>query len=190
MPKYLPVTWGEVYEATARIAASIKIKGEGFDAVLGIARGGWVPARLLSDFLSVRRLVSVQIESYDNEVKGSLRLLEDVPAELIDSRLLLVDDISDSGSSLIAIIDALRRSGATKFRTATLYTKPWSKLVPDYFFKEVSEWVVFPWELVETLSPKAKPGADVSRLGSEIGVDAGLTGLVEMVLDAKGKSRE
>jgi hypoxanthine phosphoribosyltransferase len=71
-----------------------------------------------------------------------------------EDRLLLVDDVFDSGRSLEAVIGELRRrcrrNLPENIRTATVYYKPTrnrSSLVPDYCVREVEEWLVFPHEL-------------------------------------------
>jgi len=77
-----------------------------------------------------------------------------------EDRLLLVDDVFDSGRSLEAVIAELRRrcrrNLPENIRTATVYYKPLrnrSSLVPDYCVRKVEEWLVFPHEL-QGLSPE------------------------------------
>ena len=64
---------------------------------------------------------------------------------------LLVDDVSDSGRTLQVAIDLARLYGAREVRTATLYIKKKTMLVPDYFVEEVDRWIVFPWEYGEVI---------------------------------------
>ena len=77
-----------------------------------------------------------------------------------EDRLLLVDDVFDSGRSIEAVIAELRRrcrrNLPESIRTATVYYKPLrnrSAMVPDYCVREVEEWLVFPHEL-QGLSPE------------------------------------
>ena len=49
------------------------------------------------------------------------------------------------------IRDYLRREGAKEIKILTLYTKPWSMIKPNFYCKETSDWIVFPWEIKETL---------------------------------------
>ncbi|MEM3670329.1 MAG: phosphoribosyltransferase [Thermoprotei archaeon] len=188
MSKYLSVSWLEVYEALSSIARAISASSSGFDAVLGVARGGWIPARLLSDFLSIRRIVSIQVESYDNEDRKELRILEPVPQELRGSKVLVVDDISDTGSSLLAVVEKLRSNGVKAISTVAIFTKPWSKFTPDFFYKEVSEWVVFPWELNETVIPRLKAGEDLQSVCKELGVGVDLGKALGRVVNASTKT--
>jgi hypoxanthine phosphoribosyltransferase len=64
---------------------------------------------------------------------------------------LLVDDVADTGKSAILIKTHLERGKAEEIKILTLYYKPWSIVVPDFYGKETSDWIVFPWEIKETL---------------------------------------
>ncbi len=71
----------------------------------------------------------------------------------------MVDDVSDQGDSLLALIDLLRRDGAADVRTATVHFKPWSKLRPDFFVVETDSWIIYPWELYESIRLILEKGA-------------------------------
>jgi len=66
-----------------------------------------------------------------------------------DRRVLLVDDVSDSGLTLQFSVQALSLYMPAEIKTATLYIKPWTRYVPDYYAEQVNEWVIFPWETGE-----------------------------------------
>jgi len=66
-----------------------------------------------------------------------------------DKKVLLVDDVSDSGLTLEFAIQAISLYMPMEIKTATLYMKPWTRLVPDFYAEEVDKWVVFPWEKKE-----------------------------------------
>jgi len=66
-----------------------------------------------------------------------------------DKRVLLVDDVSDSGLTLQFSVQTLSLYMPAEIKTATLYIKPWTKYVPDYYAEQVNEWVIFPWETEE-----------------------------------------
>jgi hypoxanthine phosphoribosyltransferase len=67
----------------------------------------------------------------------------DAPA-LAGLKVLLVDDVSDSGHTL-ALVDGILRESAGEVRTATLYTKPRTVHVPDFTWRETDDWIIFPW---------------------------------------------
>ena len=67
----------------------------------------------------------------------------DAPA-LAGKRILVVDDVSDSGHTLALVVGMLGEEAA-EVRSATLYTKPRTVLVPDYTWRETDGWIIFPW---------------------------------------------
>jgi len=144
-------SWDYVYALLIELAE--KIRGSGFkpDVILGVSRGGWIPARVLSDLLENPNLANIRVEFYSGIYETSKRPVITQPPSLSvkDKRVLIVDDIVDTGESIRLVYDEL--SGEAKeVKTATLYHKPWSILRPDYYSKDTSMWVVFPWELYET----------------------------------------
>jgi hypothetical protein len=66
--------------------------------------------------------------------------------DLKGKKVLLVDDIADSGRSLAVAKDYITKKGAKEVRTATLHYKPESASKPDYFVVTTTAWVVYPWE--------------------------------------------
>jgi len=62
-----------------------------------------------------------------------------------------MDDVADTGESLRLVQLHLKEQGATEVKTATIYYKPWSVIIPDYYEKETRSWIIFPWERKETV---------------------------------------
>jgi hypoxanthine phosphoribosyltransferase len=100
--------------------------------------------------------------------------------------VLVADEVADTGKSLKLVKEHIIQEGATEVRIATVYYKPRSIVKPDYYEKETSRWIVFPWETKETLrkivkrcKEKGKPiGEEAAKL-----VKAGISvGLVERFL--------
>jgi hypothetical protein len=65
----------------------------------------------------------------------------------VRGRVLVMDDVADTGLTLVAAKNFLKRAGAAEVRTAALAYKPRSKFVPDYTLFCTDQWIVFPWEL-------------------------------------------
>ena len=74
-----------------------------------------------------------------------------VGARLDHKDILLVDDISDTGKTFIRGTKYLQELGANSVTTASLFIKPWTKYIPDFYTKEVHDWVVFPFDIKETI---------------------------------------
>jgi hypoxanthine phosphoribosyltransferase len=112
-----------------------------------------VPARILTDLLETPVLATIQIEFYTgiNQTLQEPALKQPLTAQVTGKKMLLVDDIVDSGKSLNLTKTHLQTQGALEIKTATLYQKPQSTETPDFCEKQTTSWVVFPWETKETL---------------------------------------
>jgi len=129
-----------------RILAS-KVKAYRPNVVIGIARGGLIPAVMLSHLLRaefdfVRILFYVDVEKH---LEHPL-LLKPVTIPLQNKRVLLVDDIVDTGQTMRVAIEHVRHCGAMDVRTAALCCKTRALRTPDYYCEFVDEWIAFPWE--------------------------------------------
>jgi len=146
-------TWNQIYEMLLCQAQKIKTQNYKPDLIIGIARGGVVPSRILSDLLETPTLSFIQIEFYTN-INQTLQeptLKQTLTTNVTGKKILLVDDISDTGKSLKLAKTHLQDKGAFEIKTATLYQKPQSVTTPDFYEKQTTEWVVFPWDIKETL---------------------------------------
>ncbi len=146
-------TWNQIYDMLIELAEKIRSSGFKPDIIVGISRGGLVPTRVLSDLLDNHRIATVGAEFYIGvaETNHEPKLTQPISVSVLDKRILLVDDIADTGKSATLIKSHLYREGVKEARILTLYYKPWSIVKPDYYSKETCDWVVFPWEIKETL---------------------------------------
>jgi uncharacterized protein len=150
---YEAPTWSQIYRMLLQQANHIKSSGFQPDVIVGVSRGGWVPARVLSDLLENSNLASVKVEFYTgiDEAAEEPTLTQELLADVEGKRVLVVDEIADTGKSLKLAVQHIQPRGATEVQTATLYKKPQSTLEPDFCEKKTGKWVVFPWELKETV---------------------------------------
>ncbi|MEK6937379.1 MAG: phosphoribosyltransferase family protein [Nanoarchaeota archaeon] len=111
------------------------------DIIIGITRGGIIPARLLSTYLNVSEMYCLTVRKIDEERKVSTEILEN----LVDKNILLVEDMLETGRSMIVAKKYLKSKGA-KVKTACLYFMPISEIVPDFYLREVQEVQRFPWD--------------------------------------------
>jgi len=146
-------TWNQIYSMLLSQAEKIRRSGFKPDVIIGVTRGGWIPARVLSDLLGIPDLATVRVEFYLGvaETRNKPVLTQGVSAVVEGKKALLVDDVADTGKSLQLAREHLRQQGATEVRIATVYRKPLSVITPDYYEKETRRWVVFPWEIKETV---------------------------------------
>jgi len=149
--KFLTVEPDDVLEMAMKLATELKESGYTPDVLVTILRGGMVIARYLSDFLDVRDIRSIRVEHYSAlEKREGARILEPLRQRLDGKKVLIVDDVADTGESLAEAIKHVREMGASEIKVVTLHYKPWSKVTPDFFCQETRSWVIYPWEYAET----------------------------------------
>ena len=146
--------WDEVQSLAKAVARKIIKSGYQPDAVIGLARGGWVHARLLCDLLGIKDLYSVKVSHWGvtATVTGKAELGHGLDLPVAGKNVLIVDDITDTGESLELAKRHVEGLGTASVRTAALEHIDHSKFVPDYFGKEIRwKWVIFPWNYTEDL---------------------------------------
>jgi len=171
-------TWNQIYAMLLRQAEKIRQNGFKPDIIVGVMRGGWIPARVLSDLLEISELATVGVEFYLGvaETRNEPVLTQSVSAGVSGKKALLVDDVADSGKSLRLAREHVLQQGAREVRIATVYCKPFSVTKSDYYEKETRRWVVFPWETKETVRKIVEKGRDKPEIAVEAAklVKAGL----------------
>ena len=151
--RFLVLNWDDLFWDVYELAKMIKRSGYKADLLVVIARGGWVVGRILSDLLELRNVAGITIKSYKGiGVKKTPKIVQGIEHSLKDKKILLVDDIVDSGDTLMTALKYLREKEPADVRTAIPYVKPKAVVRPDYYIKVVDRWVVFPYEYKETIS--------------------------------------
>jgi len=150
------ITWHGFQRLGRQLAYQIREAAFQPDVIVGIARGGYMPARLLSDYLGIMNLASFRIEHYRGAHKQPVtRVKYPLAAELSGQRVLLVDDVSDTGDTFeVALRHVHERGEPAAVRTAVMHHKITSTYVPDFYAKKVVKWrwIVYPWALMEDLT--------------------------------------
>lgn len=146
-------SWDEIYEMLLNLAGKIQRDGFHPDVIIGICRGGWPPARVMSDLLGNPNLANITVEFYVDvaETKSRPVLTQPVSVPVDGKKVLLLDDVADTGKTLKLVKEYLLSRGAEQVKIATIYYKPWSIVKPDYYERETRQWIVFPWERKETV---------------------------------------
>lgn len=149
------LTWDGFGEASRDL--SRRIIGDGFvpEVVVAIARGGLLPAGAIAYGLGVKSCGALNVEFYTG-----IGTVLDAPALLppdLDlgylpgKRVLLVDDVADSGRTLALAVAMLTQAGAD-VRSVCIYSKPGSVAMPDYVWRETDRWIDFPWSARGTVT--------------------------------------
>jgi hypothetical protein len=151
---WLP-SWDELHENIRDIARNIKKDNYHPDIVIALSRGGFVPARVICDLLIIKDLVSIKVDHWgvtaNKDGKAHLRYPIDV--DLTGKKVLIVDDITDSGESMILAKDFVKKLNPKEIKTAAIFHFRHSKFVPDYYSKELVDWiwVMWPWNYIEDM---------------------------------------
>ncbi|MBE6478386.1 MAG: phosphoribosyltransferase [Propionibacteriaceae bacterium] len=142
------LTWEGFGAATRELAQTIVDSGFVPEIVIAVARGGMIPGGALTYAIGVKLTDAINVEFYTDIAKtlpDPILLAPLLDTESIkDKRLLVVDDVVDSGRTMELVIDLLKGYGAD-VRSAVLYTKPTTVIQPDYSWRNTDRWIAFPW---------------------------------------------
>jgi uncharacterized protein len=140
--------WDELGGAARELAGQVVADGYRPDLILGIARGGLLVAGALSYALDVKNTFTMNVEFYTgiDERLPVPMLLPPVPplVNLDDARMLIADDVADTGQTL-ALVKGFCARQVGEVRVAVLYVKPRSIVDCEYVWRRTELWVDFPW---------------------------------------------
>ena len=124
-----------------------KVKDFNPDAIVGIARGGLTLSHAIAEGLDIREVQTLRTELYDKTLKREcLSIFGECSFKNI-SKVLVVDDIADSGDTLKAIMQYLTNNHEkVEFKSATLFYKKTSVFEPNIWVNEADDWIDFFWE--------------------------------------------
>ncbi len=151
------VSWKDIERWSKDIVKKVTESGYEPEIVIGLARGGLVPARLISDYLNIKDLYAVKTEHWGVTATpdGKAKLAQGLQVDISGKRVLVVDDITDTGQSLKLAVEHIAVHKPKEIRSATLLHITHSKYVPHYYSEEVPEdnwtWFIFPWNVYEDL---------------------------------------
>jgi len=177
--KYEAPSWGYIYELCIQVANQIRRSGYKPNLLVAISRGGWVPGRVLSDLLENPNLATIKVEHYIGIYKTRARpkITQPLPIEVKKKRILLVDDIADSGKSLKLVKKHLFDQGAADVKICALYCKPWSIVTPDFCARTTDAWICFPHEIYETMKKIILKLKGKGKSREQIEAELGRTGI-------------
>jgi hypoxanthine phosphoribosyltransferase len=151
MLEFRYIDWAAYGNLVSALAEKIRGSGTEYDLVVGIARGGIPVAMVISDELGVG-IDIINVKSYTGIAKRKApRIVSTLTEEVKGKKVLVVDDLVDEGDTMKTVLTFLRKMRPAQLSTAVIFRKPWSKLEPRFHLETVDEWIVFPWEIKETL---------------------------------------
>jgi len=181
----LAVSWDDIQSSVLTLANKVSESGFYPEMIVGIARGGWVVARILSDLLDVKDLASVKIEFYKgvNDKEKTPKITQPISESPKGKLVLIADDVADSGESLLLARRHIEDQGARATKMATIHLKPWSKVQPEYYVSVTDNWVMYPWEVRETLEHFIKIWREETKDLTELRARLVSTGISSILID-------
>ena len=119
-----------------------------FDAILGMARGGLSMAQLLGEYYDMREVYAINTIGYEGTEKNDTVDVFNIPDLKSVETVLIVDDIVDSGDTLVEVLGILNKKyPKITFHTASLFYKKTAKITPTWYVKEPKGWIDFFWSV-------------------------------------------
>jgi hypoxanthine phosphoribosyltransferase len=156
------VSWSDYHKSIERLAAKVHASGWAFDQIVCIARGGLRVGDIMSRIYKLP-LAIIFTSSYAGESgtqRGELTVSKhlSMTTDRLGERVLLVDDLVDSGITLDVIKRHIQaqHAGVREIRTAVLWYKACSKFEPDYYVDYLPEnpWIHQPFEPYDLMKPE------------------------------------
>lgn len=150
--KYL--SWEQVEGLTRNVVQ--KTGEERFDVILAITRGGLIPATLICEIFGLRTILVATVIFYHDDGCPLYGVVEPrflsfpSPGVLEGRRVLIVDDVWDTGRTAKAVLDRTLRANPADVKVAVLHYKPknniYADIEPDFYADVEEDWLVYPWE--------------------------------------------
>ena len=125
------------------------------DAILGIARGGLTLSHFMSQVLNQRNVFTLNTISYDGRIQKDNVEVFNIPSLEKFRKVLIVDDIIDSGKTIEKVMTLLKNSHPNiEFKVASLFYKEDALVRPDFTINKADKWIDFFWEVDLDLKDK------------------------------------
>jgi hypoxanthine phosphoribosyltransferase len=142
-----------VYDLAYTLGDKVRASGFKPDLVVAVSRGGFTPARVLCDALGIFNLTSIRVVHYRKAATKEQAAYVEYPLciPVADLRVLVVDDVNDSGDTLQVARAHIESLGPAEVRTGVLLEKLTSPIRADYAADAITEWrwLIYPWAVVE-----------------------------------------
>lgn len=155
---FIAPTWNQLGHLCFKLSKQINHQAKKYDRIVVIAKGGLTWARVLADYLQIPEIETIRVRLYRGIGKAFKKpqILQEVKADITGEKILLFDDVADSGLTLEYVEELLFKKGAKSVDTSALFFKPSSKVTPDFFDHQTDAWIVFPHELREFIEETSR----------------------------------
>lgn len=139
--------WQQMGEVSRELASRINFLGERFDSVVTLPNGGFTWTKDIADRIGTLDILPMRLKSYTGiNASEEIKLIYDLPLSVGGKRVLVLDDVADSGKTLLFAEEHIKKAGAREVKSATLCFKPRSIIKPDFCGFITDAWVIFPHE--------------------------------------------
>ena len=143
-----PISWERIHQDCRVLAARLHSIGK-WKRIVGIARGGLIPAAIIARELSIKLVDTVCVSSYALRTQGKANVLKAIHSDDGGKDWLIIDDLVDTGKTARIVRELLPNA-----YFATVYSKPEGRPYVDTYIMEVTQdtWILFPWDAEPTYS--------------------------------------
>jgi uncharacterized protein len=144
------LSWDDVEKLVEVLAEKIKESGFEPDYLIGVTVGGLVPLTLVANEMGIKQVTTVTAGSYKKDEQGDLTISCLPEVDLEGKKILLIDEIADSGQTLREVSRLIvKKYKPALLQSAVIVKKNNCPFEVDQFALETNDWVVFPWEKKE-----------------------------------------
>ncbi|AKE38069.1 Putative phosphoribosyltransferase [Corynebacterium camporealensis] len=151
------LTWELFGTASRELSQQLVDSGWKPDLIVGVARGGLIPAGAVGYAVGIKAMGAINVEFYTDigqTLPEPMILNPQLDTEsLRGKRVLVVDDVADSGKTLDLVVNLLEET-AEEVKSMVIYTKPTTIFEPDFSWKKTDLWINFAWSVLPVISPK------------------------------------
>jgi len=148
--KFKKLSWMEFYQDCIELYEK-KLKTQKIDLIVSITRGGNIVSRIYSDLLGIIPISNITMNSYKDLKKLKRPIITEEPTrDFTGKTILIVDEISDTGATFEIAVEYFKNKKVKKILTLSPYIKPETTFKPDFWYKNIDAWIVFPYEIRET----------------------------------------
>ncbi|MEO5305052.1 MULTISPECIES: phosphoribosyltransferase [Corynebacterium] len=154
-PERENLTWEVFGEASRSLSQEIVDSGWFPDLIVGVARGGLIPAGAIGYAIGVKEMGAINVEFYTDigeTLPEPILLNPQLDTDsLKGKKVLVVDDVADSGKTLDLVVNLLEQT-ASEVKSAVIYTKPTTIFEPDFSWKKTDQWINFAWSVLPVIT--------------------------------------
>lgn len=155
---FIAPTWDQLGHLCFKLSKQINQAGKKYDRIVVIAKGGLTWSRVLADYINIPDIDSIRVKLYRGIGRTFKKpmVIQPLKSDVMGEKILLFDDVADSGQTLKFVKDLLVKQKAQSVDTAALFYKTSSKITPDFFDHQTDAWIVFPHEIREFIEETSK----------------------------------